>query len=497
MTIVSLIDVDNLEPNDTRLIHAIRDRDTKLTRSLIKLGSNVNQPNSVGYTPLGEAVTQGSFEIIQDLLEAGADPDCGSESTPLYAAAVQGRIEIAALLIQAGADVNLSSDGETPLMGAAAEGNMNIVQLLIEAGADANARTQDGKSALTRAAENGWQVVFNYLAPLTAHKLRKSAQKQLDKGILYRQRKDNSLVDGFVSAAIEGRTGDVQKAIEQDIDVDTINANGSNALYAAAYWGQAEIAQVLIAAGANLEIQDEQSGWTPLMGAVRMNQYAIVKILLEAGANPNAWSQDHDAYPSLTPLMIAASYCVSIEIFKELIRYKADINAKNKYGNTALMIAASDRHNHKKIKLILSTFLQVGATEEGLKDIRLLIAINDGDLEKVRSLIDAGSDVNARSYTGDTALVVASRKGRTEIVKTLINAGAEINSEGLWHPLISAIIHGHTDVAKLLVQAGADINSKDPQGLSALKCAKEQRNFEIVSLLKEAGALVNRKKSSN
>lgn len=497
MTIVSLIDVDDLEPDNTRLIHAIRDKDTELTKSLIKIGTNVNQPNSIGYTPLGEAVAQGSLEIVQDLLEAGANPDCGSESTPLYTAAVQGYTEIAAVLIQAVADVNLSSDGETPLMGAAAEGNMNIVQLLIKAGADANAKTQDGKSALTRAAENGWQAVFNYLAPLSTEKLRKAAQKQLEKGIQYRQRKDNALVNEFVFSAIEGRISDVQKALEQGIDVDARNANGSNALYAAGYWGQAEIVQVLVAAEANLEIQDEQSGWTPLMGAVRMNQQVTVKTLLEAGANPNAWSQDHDAYPSLTPLMMAASYCVNIEIFNELIRYGADINAKNKYGNTALMIAASDRHNRKKIELILSTLLQAGASEEGLKDIHLLIAINDGDLEKVKSLIDAGSAVNARSYNGDTALIVASRKGRTEIAKILIDAKAEINSEGLWHPLISAIIHGHTDVARLLIQAGADVNSKDPQGLSALKCAKEQRDFEIVNLLKKAGASVNRKKSSN
>jgi len=95
--------------------------------------------NKLGKTPLHYAVTYGAPEMIDLLLENGADINAKDNTglTPLHVAAMLGRTNEAQALIAHGADINArDSFGDTPLHTAALFGQARMVELLVNAGAD-------------------------------------------------------------------------------------------------------------------------------------------------------------------------------------------------------------------------------------------------------------------------------------------------------------------------------------------------------------------------
>lgn len=90
-------------------------------------------------------------------------------------------------------------------------------------------------------------------------------------------------------------------------------------------------------------------------------------------------------------------------------------------------------------------------------DRRLVEAAGDGDLARMRELLDAGADVDARAPGDGTALIAASRGGQLAAVKLLVERGANVNLayRGLRSPLGEARAHGHDGVAAYLRAHGA------------------------------------------
>ena len=100
-------------------------------------------------------------------------------------------------------------------------------------------------------------------------------------------------------------------------------------------------------------------------------------------------------------------------------------------------------------------------TEGGLENGRLtdlMIAAEQGDIEKVQNLLANGANVNVRNKVGWTALMFAAR-------------------------------NGHTDITRALLAKGADINAKTNESQSARMFAEREGRLEIVNLLKKAGAI--------
>ena len=124
---------------------------TEAVQTLVGAGTDVNATcqsasrSYAGKTPLFLAVDESDNAILQNLLNAGADPNVGS-STPLCEAVYWGKTTIARTLVGGGADVNAtckspqrSYGGKTPVFLAVDEGNNAILQNLLNAGADPNA----------------------------------------------------------------------------------------------------------------------------------------------------------------------------------------------------------------------------------------------------------------------------------------------------------------------------------------------------------------------
>jgi len=134
----------------TSIWSAVSEGDSHYVRRYIDSGGELDlhltgQVLGEGATPLHLAVSQSHVEVVDMLLEAGADVDAvtrkvvGTQarlSTPLHWAAEAGQTQLTANLIQAGADVNrVDANGNTPLDFAREESNEELVILLSDAGA--------------------------------------------------------------------------------------------------------------------------------------------------------------------------------------------------------------------------------------------------------------------------------------------------------------------------------------------------------------------------
>ena len=159
------------------------------------------------------------------------------------------------------------------------------------------------------------------------------------------------------------------------------------------------------------------------------------------------------------------------------------------------LIAATKRKDLNKVKELIKSGVNLNA-KDTFGGTALIIASNIGHTEIVKLLIKSGSDVNIASNDGRTALMKASLKGNTDIVKLLLENGADsdIQNNGGSTALIYACKIGNTDIIKLLLKNGANPDIQDKLGRTALIEASwphaNQRNNSpgIIKLLIDAGA---------
>ena len=111
----------------------------------------------------------------------------------------------------------------------------------------------------------------------------------------------------------------------------------------------------------------------------------------------------------------------------------------------------------------------------------LIKVCEDGNLEKVKSIINSGVDINKKyeDRKNVTALIVASNNGNLDIVKDLninIPKGKTQDNDG-WGALMWALDNEHFKVAEYLLEKGADINAKNINGATALIIASSYWTF--------------------
>ena len=123
------------------LIEACFLRNMDIVKLFITHGADVNIIDNRGRTSLGIACQKGFDELVELLLDNGADMNLTSDipnyKQPIVFAYVRGRISTVKLLLDRGVDVNLTGN-VIPLIVACQQGKIDIVRLLLERGADTN-----------------------------------------------------------------------------------------------------------------------------------------------------------------------------------------------------------------------------------------------------------------------------------------------------------------------------------------------------------------------
>jgi uncharacterized protein len=118
-------------------------------------------------------------------------------------------------------------------------------------------------------------------------------------------------------------------------------------------------------------------------------------------------------------------------------------------------------------------------------------AAREGNLEKVRALIDEGAEIDEQSNRGETPLILATLAGRKEVVELLIEKGADIDGRnaGGFTPLHAAAYAGDAAITELLIAKGANINdAQNKAGVTPLFPAIEEDHKEVAELLIAEGA---------
>ena len=123
-------------------------------------------------------------------------------------------------------------------------------------------------------------------------------------------------------------------------------------------------------------------------------------------------------------------------------------------------------------------------------DAALPKAAREGDLAKLKSLLDSGADPNRRDGNGKSPLVAAVAAGQAPAARALVAAGADPNlaSSGGRTPLIEAAIGGRVEIARLLISAGADHNIGERGAGTPLEAAEREGHAEMAALLRASGA---------
>ena len=179
---------------------------------------------------------------------------------------------------------------------------------------------------------------------------------------------------------------------------------------------------------------------------------------------------------------------------KKLVAGGADINTRDSYGRTPVMVAAHLK-DHKTALALIKLGANLNLLEHDDYDVLTISGVID-DVKMVELAIKHGASAKliTSPYEG-TALIASAHLGHDGVVRALIKAGAPLDhiNNIAWTALIESIVLGnggnrHQTCLKALIDAGADVNISDGNGVRPLSLARGMGYKELIKMLEAAGA---------
>lgn len=339
------------------------------------------------------AAAEGRSSDVRRLLEEGADPDArNAGGTALVVAAGAGSIGSARLLLEAGADVNASWDESqfTALINAALNDLPSLARMLLARGAEIDHVSEAGLSALHVAALHGSTAVTTIL-------------------------------------------------LEFGADIELRSDGDDTPLHLAALMDEASVVEVLLEAGAIVDARNGR-GRTPLLIALRREQNEeIAEMLIANGADVNARDYEDGA----PPLRLAQT----TQSIRMLLEAGADVHLADRMGRTPLHEGLPLRSlGAGKTRLLIEAGADVNSVD---RDGRTpLFGHHFVDVDSL--LLAAGADVNAEDHRGNTPLFV--------LIQMMVEA--ELYVDPLRRKLAASLQPAWTRTVELLVASGATVDER-------------------------------------
>ncbi len=378
------------EKGDTPLLYAVKTGNFQVVRMMLQEDVDREARSGNGRGPLELALDSGNREMVRCLLEYGISPDeIGHDNNPLLLKAVRfGDLDTVHLLFQRGvAPGAAGKDGRTALHVAAEGGLLKCMDALLAAGADPDARDDKGGTPLwlamdiRRPAERG--QVLKRLLKAGADVNIPGPQQRFLLGEAIRRRYFKEAVD----------------LVNYGANVDNSGGGAPSPLVAARAMGSDEMVAMLLSRGAD--------GSALLDEAIKRSDIALVRMLLEFGARATRWTGSDRNH-------LVAS-CVrkgQRELAELCLQQGADPNLRGSEGQRPLHMAIALRDpamvrvlldygadaNRYFARPVSKAFLDLTEKESMrwfLKNERrvtpLMMAVNNGDLAIIASLMDHGA----------------------------------------------------------------------------------------------------------
>lgn len=257
----------------------------------------------------------------------------------------------------------------------------------------------------------------------------------------------------LIEQANSGDPDGVRRLLAANADVNVTNASGASALHRAAYQNHLAVVEVLVAAGANLELKDHSFGSTPLHAAAVGAATSSVDCLVKSGAD---WRSENKA--GRTPLALAEEQANVdvIALLSKVEREDAERRSKHNKLCQAMMVAVKQAHTDK-----VSRLLQEGADANWEPRVRrraaLIEAAERNHVAVMEVLVAGKAEVDRKDVTGSTALMVAAN-------------------------------YGSAAATQFLLREGADDSLTDDFGRTALSIAKDHKKIDVVRTLQQWAA---------
>jgi ankyrin repeat protein len=314
----------------------------------------------------------------------------------------------------------------------------------------------------------------------------------------------------IADAAMNGDAATVWALVQQKADVNALQADGATAIQWAVYRDDVEMADVLITAGANIKLANREGatplylaslhgsapmiekllkngadandrgpqGETPLMLVARTGNLDAIRLLLEHHADVNA----KDKLRGTTALMWATEQ-VHPEAVKLLVEHGAtvsvatNIDTRNSRNNLANTVTQRLRSSFGALGKRGPGFDGTPPPPDGAAAAKNAPATQPNGEDEVVSFFRRPAK---KDGGGLTPLVYAARENCVECAKILVEAGADVNQRTFygWTPLLVATQNRHYKLAEYFLEHGANPNTPNNGGWSPLYLATDNRNIE-------------------
>lgn len=454
--------------------------------------------------PLSIAMADDKEDIALYLLEHGADPNYSTDLSVLMFAVYNGQYDICELLLNKGADVNFSGKKDyhniTPLSmlfysdyySGPKENAQRYIDLFLKHGAKLPPEFLNHLLNMWADKQNTLDHTCNYQTmQLMIQSLKKN---QMDTGLT-----------AFMEHVILGESEKAEKLIDTRLDEKNKEAA---LLFASAFCNKALIEKLLVA-GCSLETQDVKY-YTLLQIAAMYNTKDVVQYLSERGMsdlleteeyvsieNASAYNVKHDTFSYIAShrnkgevkvdkdtLLIAAREG-NLSLIKAAEKQIKAMNDEETYYFVTEMIGGNQMDS---LSYMLDLGLDVNLEHEGTTFLKAA-ALHHNNTDVVRWLLDNGA--NAKKGNIITSAVMG---GNIKTIELLLQKGANVNGEeSIFRkgdtPLRQAVLYGRMDIIRLLLEYGADLEEVvEEDDNTVLLVAVENRSYNVVKLLKEAGA---------
>lgn len=271
----------------------------------------------------------------------------------------------------------------------------------------------------------------------------------------------------------------------QEIVFDYKNANKDNVLnFVLATNTNMHLIRFLVRAGADINYKNK-NGVSNLMVASFYNSNPdIVNFLIKNGANVN--TRDNK---SKTPLMYAAVSNKELKVTQYLVNAKANVNDVDENGDSALVFAAINNSNLQIMRKLLNSEADVNIMDK--KGYSLLMKVfqnyNNNTQEIVEELIEHGVELNPKTDKLSPLMLAATYSRNAKLLKTLVDAGADINyqnKKGATALMLAAA--KNVQNAKELIKLGANTELKDKNRATYLSYAKKEDRIKLKEAENEA-----------